>query len=88
MELNEEDGYWRVTIDLVDGNLHFIRLLFLLFLIFVQVFIIINIKLSQNLGLKKNQNQLYQIMQRMKAKVKKDSFSLLLIGNVSFCSHG
>jgi hypothetical protein len=70
MKLNEEDGYWRVTIDLADGSLHFIQLLFLLFLIFIKEFIIINIKLSQILGLKKNQNQLYQIIQMMKIKVK------------------
>jgi hypothetical protein len=36
MELNEEDGYWRVTIDLADGNINFILLL--LFLMFVWFF--------------------------------------------------
>jgi hypothetical protein len=27
MELNEEDGHWRVTIDLADGKIHFIFVL-------------------------------------------------------------
>jgi len=31
MELNEEDGYWRATIDLADGNINFILLLLLFF---------------------------------------------------------
>jgi hypothetical protein len=43
MELNEEDGYWRVTIDLADGNINFIPF-FNIDLISVKVFIIINIK--------------------------------------------
>ncbi len=38
MKLNEEDGYWRVTIDLADGNINFIILLlfFMWLLIFYQ----------------------------------------------------
>jgi len=43
MELNEEDGYWRVTIDLADGTINFIFFLNI-DLISVKVFIIINIK--------------------------------------------
>jgi hypothetical protein len=27
MKLNEEDGHWRVTIDLADGKIHFILFL-------------------------------------------------------------
>lgn len=27
MELNEEDGHWRVTIDLADGKIYFILVL-------------------------------------------------------------